>query len=172
MINLPFAYGFFSAEVQNLSREELSSLGENTESEVKNSVSTDLELFFPFACFYYARSGTTTDNTTLGADFAVNARTQVDTIYDMFVSDGTFSNAKYLQMLQTNYDVYGWLTTMVFCFMSFKLYFSDHAEFTFYTAPGVKNVLYKYLYEPEYVCASYDVEAILSELDEHVKKAT
>jgi hypothetical protein len=38
-------------------------------------------------------------------------------------------------------------------------------------APGVKNVLYKYLYNPEYVCAKYNVEAILSELDKHVKKA-
>lgn len=170
MINLPFAYGFFSAEVQNLTRDELSSLGENTESEVENSVSKDLQLFFPFACFYYARSGTTTDDTT--ADFAINARTQVETIYDMFVSHGTFKNAEYLQLLRTNYDVYGWLTTMVYCFIAFNIYFSDHAEFTFYTAPGVKNVLYKYLYNPQYVCAKYNVEEILSELDKHVKKAT
>lgn len=174
MINLPYAYGFFSAEVQNLlPRDDLSSLGEDTKLNVEILLyANPYQLLLPLECFCYARSGTTTNSSTLGADFAVNARTQVDRIYEMFVSGGTFSNAKYLQLLRTNYDVYGWLTTMVFCFIAFKIYFSDHAEFTFYTAPGVKNVLYKYLYNPEYVCAKYNVEEILSELDKHVKKAT
>jgi hypothetical protein len=103
MINLPFAYGFFSAEVQNLPRNELSSLGKVAENLVKEN--QENQILFPLVCFYYARSGTTTDDTTLGADFAVNARTQVDKIYDMFVSDGTFKNADYLHLLRTNYDV-------------------------------------------------------------------
>lgn len=177
LINLPYAYGFFSAEVQKLSRNELSSLGENIESDLQKQINTNPYFVLPFLCFYYAK-WTTKDSydtdtiDTLVTDFAVNARNQVEKICEMFVSDGTVNNEKYLQLLRTNYDVYGWLTTMVWCFICFKECFSDHAEFTFYTAPGVKKVLYKYLYDPNHVCVRYNVEAILRELDEHVKKVT
>ena len=173
LINLPYAYGFFSAEVQNLSRDALSSLGENTVLDVQFLFNySPNQLQGPLVCFSYARSGTKTDLSSLAVNFAVNAGKQVDKIYEKFVSGGTFKNMEYLQLLQTNYDVYGWLTTMVCCFQFFERFFSDHADFTFFKAPGVKNVLYKYLYDPDRVCTRYDVDEILRELDEDVKKAT
>ena len=182
-INQPYAYSFLSSEIQELLGEHQMSCenlyknlnvfidkilidGQLPPYAAVNEISrTKYEngLSLVQSLYGYARGpGTTT------VDYGENARDQVDKICEKFCTS-SFKTTEYLELLRTNYDVYGWLTTILYCFAVFPSLFSDHARYTFHAEPAVKAVLLKYVYNPAVLCAPYNVEKIIAELDLHVR---
>ena len=95
---------------------------------------------------------------------------QLTAILKNFYNDVTFTfdwNG-YMTLLCHNYDVYGWLNVLNFCWDTFNTLFTEANYYSFPSEPTAKAFLRKYMYSPEILAEPYNIANIITELREIV----